>query len=99
MDEMLEIPSKEVRERVKASLSRMLLALYAAQRVASGTEEQLDVAAAIAQAEKLERETMAFFGEPSQIEHLRELIKQFASTEELALFLGIDPDEQPHRYA
>lgn len=99
MDESIELPSKEIRERVKTSLSRMLLALYAAQRAATDTEEQYDVAEAIAQAERLERETMAFFGEPSQIEHLRELIKQFASTEDLALFLGIEPEDQTHRYA
>lgn len=99
MDEPIGLPSKEIRERIKTSLSRMLLALYAAQRVAFGKEEQHDVVEAIAQAERLERETMAFLGESSQIEHLRELIKQFASTEELALFLGTEPDDQTHRYA
>jgi hypothetical protein len=90
-------PPEEIIESMKASFSRMLLALYAAQRLARDPERQEEVAEAIAHAETLERETMKMLGEPSQIEYLRELIRHTGDLEELAQFLAQDAGLPPSK--
>lgn len=88
---------QEVVESMKASLSRMLLALYAARRLARDPERQEEVAEAIVHAENLERETMKMLGEPSQIEYLRELIRHTGDLAELAQFLAQDAGLPPSK--
>lgn len=91
-----EQPSREeVVEGLKGSLSRMLLALYATERLASTDEERAQTAEAIRMAEKLEEDTMAALGEPSQHETLRTLVQQMADLSALEKFLSEEssPDE------
>lgn len=79
-----ELSREEVVKGLRRSFEKLLLSLYAASRLAETEEEKTKVAELIQLAGKIEAETMADLGEPSQQAELRALVSEISDLSNLA---------------
>ncbi|MCS7265556.1 MAG: hypothetical protein NZ805_12065 [Armatimonadetes bacterium] len=79
-----QLSFNELVEGLKQSFAKLLLSLYAASRLADTEEEKAKLAQLIQLAEKIESETMANLGEPSQQAELKALLREISDLSNLA---------------